>query len=104
MIVELTHTMAIIGATTYGALIASFCNVVAWRERGRRTWRERLGQLSGRSKCPACDHTLAWWALVPVVSWAALRGRCAYCKAPISPVYAAVEAGVAICSGLVAAI
>lgn len=99
---QITPTMVIITATTYGALIASFCNVVAWRERGGRSWKERIKQLSGRSKCPSCRNTLAWWALVPVASWVVLRGRCARCRAPISPVYPAVEATVAICSGLLA--
>jgi leader peptidase (prepilin peptidase) / N-methyltransferase len=44
-----------------------------------------------RSFCPACKTSLRWYHNIPVVSWLALGRRCAYCQAPISPIYAAVE-------------
>ncbi len=44
------------------------------------------------SRCPACAHALAWWDNIPVASYVALRGRCRYCRVPISARYPIVEA------------
>jgi leader peptidase (prepilin peptidase)/N-methyltransferase len=44
------------------------------------------------SRCPACAHALAWSDNIPVASYLALRGRCRYCRAPISARYPIVEA------------
>lgn len=44
-----------------------------------------------RSQCAACDIVLPAWRMIPFVSFALQRGRCAYCRAPISPVHPAVE-------------
>ena len=41
--------------------------------------------------CPHCGHGLASKDLVPVFSWLALKGRCRYCKEPISWQYPVVE-------------
>jgi len=69
----------------FGLIIGSFLNVVIHRlPRGESVVR-------GRSHCPACGRTLAWYDLVPVVSYLALRGRCRSCGAPISPRYPLVE-------------
>ena len=70
----------------FGTIIGSFLNVVAWRlPRGESFVR-------GRSHCPACGHQLAARDLIPLVSWAWLRGRCRYCGAPISRRYSLTEA------------
>ncbi|HBI19192.1 MAG TPA: prepilin peptidase, partial [Brevundimonas sp.] len=37
-----------------------------------------------RSRCRGCDQPLRPWELVPLVSWLALRGRCARCDTRIS--------------------
>ncbi|MBI1856815.1 prepilin peptidase [Candidatus Saccharibacteria bacterium] len=47
--------------------------------------------VSGRSMCPDCRHQLAWYDLIPVISWLGLRGRCRYCHRPISWQYPLVE-------------
>lgn len=47
------------------------------------------------SSCPHCGHRLAWYELVPVLSWLALRGRCSSCKGAISARYPLVEAAIA---------
>ena len=41
--------------------------------------------------CPACHHTLSGIYQIPIISWIALRGRCHYCKAPISIRYPLIE-------------
>ena len=40
-----------------------------------------------RSRCPHCKHTLAWWQLLPVISYLLLKGKCHYCKSKISLYY-----------------
>lgn len=32
-----------------------------------------------RSRCLSCQHQLAWYDLLPIVSWLSLRGKCRYC-------------------------
>ncbi|MBL8160029.1 prepilin peptidase [Candidatus Saccharibacteria bacterium] len=48
----------------------------------------------GRSMCPNCHHQLAARDLVPIFSWLWLRGKCRYCKKPISVQYPLVEIAV----------
>ena len=68
-----------------GACVASFLNVVIWRvPRGESI-------VSPPSHCPSCGAPVRWWRNIPVLSWLALRGRCADCKAAISPRYVIVE-------------
>jgi leader peptidase (prepilin peptidase) / N-methyltransferase len=44
-----------------------------------------------RSQCTTCHHQLAWYDLIPVISWVMLTGRCRYCNAKISPLYPFIE-------------
>ena len=68
-----------------GACIASFLNVVIWRvPRGESI-------VSPPSHCPKCNAPIKWYQNIPILSWLALRGKCANCKAPISPRYILVE-------------
>lgn len=68
-----------------GALVGSFTNVLIYRL-------PRHESIAfPPSHCPNCDHRLGPLDLVPVLSWAALRGRCRYCRAPINPRYPVVE-------------
>jgi len=48
------------------------------------------------SQCPSCAHALRAVHNIPVISYLALRGRCAFCSAGISMRYPAVEALTAI--------
>ena len=72
-------------AAVLGLLIGSFSNVLIWR----LPRRENIN--FPPSHCPNCDHGLAPLDLVPVLSWAALGGKCRYCKAPISARYPVIE-------------
>jgi leader peptidase (prepilin peptidase) / N-methyltransferase len=44
-----------------------------------------------RSFCPKCNHTIASYDNVPVLSWLWLRGRCRQCQAAIPARYIVVE-------------
>jgi len=69
----------------FGLLVGSFLNVLIYRlPRNLSPW-------SGRSKCPHCERTVRWYENVPLVSWLALRGRCAGCKGRIAWRYPLVE-------------
>lgn len=46
---------------------------------------------NGRSVCVNCKHVLAWYDLIPVISWLSLQGKCRYCKKLISWQYPLVE-------------
>jgi prepilin signal peptidase PulO-like enzyme (type II secretory pathway) len=85
-----------------GVILGSFVNALVWRlheqseligKKGEETEQRRhdLSISKGRSMCPHCEHTLAAKDLVPVLSWVWLRGKCRYCKAPISWQYPLVE-------------
>ena len=68
-----------------GACIASFLNVVIWRvPRGESI-------VNPPSHCPQCNAAIKWHQNIPILSWLALRGKCANCKAPISPRYILIE-------------
>ncbi len=43
------------------------------------------------SHCPHCLHRLAWYEILPVLSYLCLRGRCSYCGVRISLQYTLVE-------------
>ncbi len=75
--------------TVYGACVGSFLNVVIVR------LPQGVSVVTPRSSCPKCGHGLAWYDNVPILGWLWLRGRCRYCKAPISAQYPLVEAACA---------
>lgn len=69
-----------------GAIIGSFLNVCIYRI--------PLEQSVSvpRSHCFSCGKIIPWYHNLPILSWFILRGKCAYCKAPFSFRYAAIEA------------
>ena len=68
----------------FGAIIGSFLNVVIFRYNTGKS-------IGGRSLCFSCRKTLAWYELVPLVSFVVLKGRCRHCKSKISFQYFFVE-------------
>ena len=68
-----------------GLVVGSFLNVCIYRLPRRESiaW--------PASHCTACQRRLRWFENIPVVSWVALRGRCATCRVPIAVTYPLVE-------------
>lgn len=69
----------------FGLVVGSFLNVCIYRlPRG-----ESLAWPG--SRCTSCGRSLSWHENIPVVSWAALGGRCRTCRTRISVMYPLVE-------------
>jgi leader peptidase (prepilin peptidase)/N-methyltransferase len=106
-----------------GLVVGSFLNVVAYRLpiMIEIDWRQHCAELGEhptiapphaekapfslwrpRSACPSCGATIAAWHNIPILSYLALRGRCARCGAGISPRYPLIEAAAAALSLVVA--
>lgn len=96
-------SMKIVFLALFGLAWGSFVNAFVWRlrqqelasqkskSRKSKVQSRKYSIVHGRSMCVHCKHVLAWYDLLPVVSWVMLRGKCRYCKKPISWQYPAVE-------------
>jgi len=71
---------------SFGAAIGSFLNVVIYR------LPQQMSLVRPPSHCPHCQARLRPRDNLPVFGWLLLRGRCRYCRAPISLRYPLVEA------------
>ena len=106
-------------AAVFGLAIGSFLNVVIYRLplMLERTWRAQCAEITGHparpegqpislmkppSRCPSCSTQIRAIHNIPVLSYLALRGRCASCGAKIPLRYPLVELATAIVSGTVA--
>jgi leader peptidase (prepilin peptidase)/N-methyltransferase len=107
-------------ALVVGLVVGSFLNVVIYRLPVMldRQWRSECAELNGtavgatpparfdlivpRSTCPACKAPIGALQNIPVLSYLALRGRCASCRAAISVRYPLVEILCGVLSALVA--
>ncbi|MCD7751920.1 MAG: prepilin peptidase [Lachnospiraceae bacterium] len=65
----------------FGAVIGAYYGTIEYRIRNGG----RL--ITSKCYCPACGHELALSMQIPVISWVLLKGRCYYCKAPVSVRY-----------------
>jgi leader peptidase (prepilin peptidase)/N-methyltransferase len=94
-------------AGVFGLIAGSFLNVVIYRlpKVLEREWAAECAELSGtpppqgdevtlakpRSRCRNCGHPIRWYENIPVLSYAALRGKCSQCGTPIGLRYPLVE-------------
>jgi leader peptidase (prepilin peptidase)/N-methyltransferase len=108
-------------ALLIGLVVGSFLNVVIYRLpiMLERQWQAQGAQLPvhapapavaerrfnlvvPRSRCPACAAPIGALHNIPLLSYLALRGRCAHCQARISTRYPAVELLSGLATGIVA--
>ena len=83
----------------FGLAVGSFLNAFIYRLEVQQKLRllpynrkkMSITVMRGRSFCPSCSHTLAWYDLIPLVSFTLLQGKCRYCTKPISAQYPLVE-------------
>jgi prepilin signal peptidase PulO-like enzyme (type II secretory pathway) len=72
-------------AFVFGTCVGSFLNVIILRfPKGEPI-------IKKRSYCPSCKKTLAWYDLIPLLSFVILKARCRYCGKKISWQYPLVE-------------
>ena len=106
-------------AGVLGLLVGSFLNVVIHRlpRMMQAQWQAQAAEIEGRepealapynllrppSHCPGCKQPIRPLQNIPVVSWLALRGRCANCGTAISARYPLVEALTGLLSAWVVA-
>lgn len=69
-----------------GLMLGSFSNVIIYRGANDIPLLSKT-----RSFCPNCQHELRWYDNIPLLSFILLKGRCRYCKQPISKRYPLVE-------------
>jgi len=89
-----------------GLLIGSFLNVVIYRLPIMviNDWNQNTDSVEvlrtpscafnlaiPRSHCTHCNHALAWYENIPLISYLMLGGKCGHCKTVISMRYPAIE-------------
>lgn len=73
-----------------GACVGSLVNVLVYR------LPKGLPVIVPSSRCPKCDTKLTFKENIPILGWLILRGKCKFCRQPISPEYPIVETLVAV--------
>lgn len=94
-------------AGAFGAVIASFLNVLAYRgiaesdgelasgvnaasgsaksRKLQKSRRQKISEiLTGHSVCESCEKKLTWIELLPVIGWFIIRGKCSKCRTQVS--------------------
>ena len=83
--IVIVFLIPLIVAFIIGLVIGSLSNVVIYRlGYFRSIW-------SPPSHCPRCRNEISWYDNIPIISWLVLRGRCRFCKGPISLKYPTIE-------------
>lgn len=99
----------------FGLMLGSFAGAQVWRLRARQLHEDKRGGYeydkkqykklkpllgrkvnSDRSVCLECGHQLAWFDLIPLVSWLSTGGKCRYCKKAIGWFEPLIEIGMAL--------
>ncbi len=79
-----------------GLVCGSFFNVCIYRIP------RDLSVVAPPSHCPKCEHRLPFWLNIPLLTYIFLRGRCFFCREPISLRYPLVELLTGLLFGLAA--
>lgn len=78
-----------------GLIVGSFINVLTLRFNPDEPNRVNKA-FHGRSYCPHCKRQLAWFELIPILSFIFLKGKCRTCHQKISWQYPIVEFSTAL--------
>jgi leader peptidase (prepilin peptidase) / N-methyltransferase len=99
--------------TLFGLTAGSFAGATIWRLRAHQLVNDKksgeevdkieykkLQPLiksikKDRSQCLSCHHSLAWYDLLPLVSWLSTKGKCRYCKKDIGSFEPVIELSMA---------
>ncbi len=114
MIVLMEQILIYVALIIVGLCMGSFAGATVWRLRahqliGDKKAGEKVSAKeyellkpltekslkSDRSRCLKCSHVLAWYDLMPLVSWLGLRGKCRYCHKSIGRMEPLIELGTA---------
>lgn len=114
MIVLMEQIWIYVGLVLFGLCLGSFAGASVWRLRARQLEEDKatgeevdvreyrqlkhlrtINKAKDSSRCLHCGHTLAWYDLLPLVSWLSLQGKCRYCRKPIGWFEPLMELGVA---------
>lgn len=114
MINDMENVLVIICFAILGLVIGSFCGATVWRLRAHQLKEDKragekisekeykslkflLGKTGkrDRSVCLHCHRQLAWYDLLPLISWIILQGKCRYCGKPIGRMEPLIEIGMA---------
>ncbi|MDQ3187580.1 MAG: A24 family peptidase [Pseudomonadota bacterium] len=114
----LESSLLVTVVAVFSLAIGSFLNVLIHRlpKMMEADWRAQCSELDGTkvtaagrynllmpgSHCPQCKTPLRAVDNIPIVSWLALRGKCAHCSTRISARYPIVEALTALLSAVIA--
>ena len=77
-----------------GACVGSFLNVIIYRipiGPAKRAAGLAFNINAPRSHCPICQHQLAWYENIPLVSWTIQAAKCRNCNTTIPARYPAIE-------------
>lgn len=115
MIITMDQLVIYISLVLFGLAFGSFSGATVWRLRARQLKEDeaagekiskseftKLKQLlkksitNDRSICLHCHHQLAWYDLLPLISWVQLGGKCRYCRKPIGYMEPLIELGTAL--------
>lgn len=84
--VVLQHLPVILFLFGVGACVGSFLNVCVYRLPAQ------MSVISPPSRCPICGARLKFFGEnLPIIGWFLIRGKCRYCKAPVSAQYMIIE-------------
>lgn len=126
-LLQYNTTVLVLLSIALGLLVGSFLNVVIYRipVMLQREWRQQCCEfleideatvsdagtvpqhkvfnlVKPDSHCPHCNAPVRAWQNIPIISYLILGGKCAQCKAKISPRYPIIEGVSGLLSGLVA--
>lgn len=90
VLIALFPIVQVLWVAAFGACVGSLVNVLVYR------LPLGLDVVTPSSRCPNCETRLTWRENIPIFGWLMLRGRCRFCRSPISAEYPIVEAFTAL--------